>query len=127
MTCVRALRVALGCVVMGGVLAVPPSESVAQTARRTAPFVPARLWDGKTPDFRGIWQVRGTAHVNIEGHPGGKQNEAATGAAQIRGGNLWSLVKGPSTQDPHCYQKRAAWRRQDWFDCWALPGSSIGA
>src|ERR1051326_3176105 len=32
-------------------------------------FVPGRLWDGKTPDFRGIWQVRDTAYVNIEGHP----------------------------------------------------------
>src|SRR6185369_4109434 len=31
-------------------------------------FVPGRLWDGKTPDFRGIWQVRDTAYVNIEGH-----------------------------------------------------------
>jgi len=27
------------------------------------------LWDGKTPDFRGIWQVRDTAYVNLEGHP----------------------------------------------------------
>ena len=33
-------------------------------------FSPTRLWDGKTPDFRGIWQVRDTAYVNIEGHPG---------------------------------------------------------
>jgi len=32
-----------------------------------APFTPARLWDGKTPDFRGIWQARGNAHENIEG------------------------------------------------------------
>jgi hypothetical protein len=32
-----------------------------------APFTPARLWDGKTPDFRGIWQTRGNAHENIEG------------------------------------------------------------
>ena len=33
------------------------------------PFLPARLKeDGKTPDFRGIWQARGTAYVNIEGH-----------------------------------------------------------
>ena len=38
----------------------------AQTQR---PFTPARLWDGKTPDFRGIWQVRDTAYGNIEGHP----------------------------------------------------------
>jgi hypothetical protein len=41
----------------------------AQTQR---PFTPARLWDGKTPDFRGIWQVRDTAYVNIEGHPAEK-------------------------------------------------------
>jgi hypothetical protein len=27
------------------------------------------LWDRKTPDFRGIWQVRDTAYLNIEGHP----------------------------------------------------------
>ena len=35
-----------------------------------APFSPARLWDGETPDFRGIWRARGTAYVNIEGHRG---------------------------------------------------------
>jgi hypothetical protein len=34
-------------------------------------FEPGRLWDGKTPDFRGIWRAAGTAYVNIEGHPGG--------------------------------------------------------
>jgi hypothetical protein len=39
-------------------------------AQESSGFAPARLWDGKTPDFRGIWQVRGTAHVNIEGHRG---------------------------------------------------------
>jgi hypothetical protein len=33
----------------------------AQTARQDPVFVPARLWDGKTPDFRGIWQAHGTA------------------------------------------------------------------
>jgi hypothetical protein len=26
------------------------------------------MWDG-TPDFRGVWQAKGTAYVNIEGHP----------------------------------------------------------
>ena len=36
-----------------------------------AGFSPGRLWDGKTPDFRGIWRARGTAYVNLEGHPGG--------------------------------------------------------
>jgi hypothetical protein len=39
-------------------------------ARDEAPFSPPRLWDGTTPDFRGIWQVRDTAYVNLEGHPG---------------------------------------------------------
>src|SRR5438094_5344244 len=43
------------------------SAFVAQTVYR-----PGRLWDNKTPDFRGIWQVRETAYVNIEGHSGGK-------------------------------------------------------
>jgi hypothetical protein len=32
----------------------------AQTAKTAASFSPPRLWDGKTPDFRGIWQVRDT-------------------------------------------------------------------
>jgi len=31
-------------------------------------YAPPRLSDG-TPDFRGIWQARGTAYANIEGHP----------------------------------------------------------
>jgi len=31
-------------------------------------YQPPRLSDG-TLDFRGIWQARGTAYVNIEGHP----------------------------------------------------------
>ena len=40
---------------------------VTVTAGQAAPFVPARLWDNKTPDFRGIWQARGSAHENVEG------------------------------------------------------------
>jgi len=44
----------------------------AQTAARQTAFSPARLRDGQTPDFRGIWQVHDTAYVNIEGHPAGK-------------------------------------------------------
>ncbi|MGC4029787.1 MAG: hypothetical protein QM696_13055 [Steroidobacteraceae bacterium] len=35
-------------------------------------YSPGKLYDGKTPDLRGIWQARGTAYVNIEGHKGGK-------------------------------------------------------
>src|SRR5262245_18645997 len=32
-------------------------------------YTPPKLYDGKTPDFRGIWQVRETAYLNFEGHP----------------------------------------------------------
>ena len=49
----------------------------AQTQRRGTSFSPSRLWDGKTPDFRGIWQVRDTAYVNIEGHAAEKGIAAA--------------------------------------------------
>jgi hypothetical protein len=35
------------------------------------------LIDGTTPDLRGIWQARGTAYVNIEGHRGGAGVAAA--------------------------------------------------
>jgi hypothetical protein len=44
--------------------------AAAQSVRNARPYSPSRLWDGKTPDFRGIWQVRNTAYVNIEGHRG---------------------------------------------------------
>jgi hypothetical protein len=46
-----------------------------------AGFSPGRLWDGKTPDFRGIWRARGTAYVSLEGHPGG--NGVAASASII--------------------------------------------
>ena len=48
------------------------SAAAAQETERAATFAPARLQDGKTPDFRGIWQTSGTAYVNIEGHAGEK-------------------------------------------------------
>ncbi len=48
------------------------SAAAAQKTERAATFAPARLQDGKTPDFRGIWQASGTAYVNIEGHAGEK-------------------------------------------------------
>ncbi len=51
------------------VVAVVPVATAQKSAK---PFTPARLWDGKTPDFRGIWQARGTAYANIEGHRGEK-------------------------------------------------------
>lgn len=44
----------------------------AQTATGQVRYSPSRLWDGQTPDFRGIWQARDTAYVNIEGHPAEK-------------------------------------------------------
>jgi len=62
----RGVQRALCSAAIACLLAAPASDSVAQTAGRAAPFAPARLWDGKTPDFRGIWQVRGTAHQNVE-------------------------------------------------------------
>lgn len=31
-------------------------------------FTPPRLYDGRTPDFRGIWETRSSAWLNIEGH-----------------------------------------------------------
>lgn len=52
-----------------GVLAALALTAVA--AAQTS-FVPSRLWDGRTADFRGIWQVQDTAYVNIEGHPAEK-------------------------------------------------------
>ena len=54
--------------------------SGAQTAARQTAFSSAR-WTGKTPDFRGIWQVHDTAWVNIEGHPAG--NGIAAGKSII--------------------------------------------
>ena len=51
-----------------GAAAVLAAGVAAQSPAGARPFAPARLWDGKTPDFRGIWQVRDTAYVNIEGH-----------------------------------------------------------
>lgn len=76
MTWGRVVQLALGWTAIACLLAAPASDSVAQTAGRAAPFAPARLWDGKTPDFRGIWQVRGTADQNVErlvvDPPGGK-------------------------------------------------------
>jgi hypothetical protein len=62
----RVVQLALCSATIACLLAAPASDSVAQNAGRVAPFAPARLWDGKTPDFRGIWQVRGSADQNVE-------------------------------------------------------------
>ena len=53
------------------------SAAAAQKSERAAAFAPARLQDGTTPDFRGIWQASGTAYVNIEGHAGEKGGHAS--------------------------------------------------
>ena len=57
MSAARAVRLLLAFTVLAAVLGAPADESAAQTAPRAPGFVPARLWDGKTPDFRGLWQV----------------------------------------------------------------------
>lgn len=53
--------------IVAGLLAMVTAAGAAQTVNR--PSSPGRLWDGKTPDFRGIWRARGTAFTNVEGHP----------------------------------------------------------
>jgi hypothetical protein len=75
----RVARIALATAALAGVLISPAPESWAQTGTRAPAFVPSRLGDGKTPDFRGIWQTRDTAYVNIEGHTGGKGIAASKG------------------------------------------------
>jgi hypothetical protein len=47
-------------------LALAPAFRAGALAGRD--YAPPRLADN-TPDFRGIWQARGTAYVDIEGHP----------------------------------------------------------
>ena len=64
-------RLALRSTLAGVMMATLIPGTGAQTAARNG-VPPARLGDGQTPDFRGIWQVHGTAYVNIEGHPAGK-------------------------------------------------------
>lgn len=67
MTRARVVRLALAWTAIVALCATPGSDpAAAQTASRQRPFAPGRLWDGKTPDFRGIWQVRGTGHQNVE-------------------------------------------------------------
>ena len=74
---VRESRLVFCSAVAGGLVAALALTGAAQTQKSGAPFSPARLWDGKTPDFRGIWQVRDTAYANIEGHPAEKGIAAA--------------------------------------------------
>jgi hypothetical protein len=79
MSTARPVRL-VGCaMVAAAVVATLALGAAAQTARRGPAFTPGRLWDGKTPDFRGIWQVRDTAYVNIEGHAGARGIAASKG------------------------------------------------
>jgi len=61
----RVLRVLM----TAGTVATLSLAASAQAVTGPTSYAPSRLWDGKTPDFRGIWQARDTAYVNIEGHP----------------------------------------------------------
>jgi hypothetical protein len=63
----HTLKLTLCSTVAASVVALLALTGDAQTQRRPT-YTPARLWDGKTPDFRGMWQVRDTAYLNIEGH-----------------------------------------------------------
>jgi len=49
------------------------SGGVAALGRNADSFSPPTLSDG-TPDFRGIWQARTSAYLNIEGDPGGAKS-----------------------------------------------------
>lgn len=80
-------------------LAVTTAE--AQTQKTRAAFSPPRLSDGKTPDFRGIWQVRDSAYANIEGHP------AETGIAAAKS----IIVDPPDGKIP--YKADALTKRQE--------------
>jgi hypothetical protein len=67
MSSTRALLLVC-CLFFGAQVALDAKAQSGSPAR----FVPPRLSDGKTPDFRGIWQARVTAYVNVEGHAGTK-------------------------------------------------------
>ncbi len=75
MSALRATRLAACSMALVGV-AVGLSF-VAAAQRASGAYVPSRLWDGSTPDFRGIWRAESTAYVNIEGHRGRRGVAAA--------------------------------------------------
>src|SRR4029453_14011859 len=78
---IRVLRLGFCSTLAAGILAAlalsGTSAGPIRGSSKQTSFCPARLWDGKTPDFRGIWQVRDTAYANIEGHPAEKGIAAA--------------------------------------------------
>jgi hypothetical protein len=87
--------------------------ALAACAENAAPFVPGRLADGKTPDFRGIWQARGTAYVNLEGHAG--ENGIAASASAI--------VDPPDGKIP--YRQEALARRDENYRARATADPSL--
>jgi hypothetical protein len=101
MTTFGAARFGLCAILLAGIVAMLVVMAAAQTPKGTTSFTPGRLWDGKTPDFRGIWQVRDTAYVNIEGHRGEKGIAAARSL----------VVDPPNGKIP--YKPEALARRQE--------------
>ena len=77
MSPVRGALVASCSLVLVAAALIGASPAASQAAKDER-FSPTRLWDGKTPDFRGIWRAQGTAYVNLEGHPGGNGVAAST-------------------------------------------------
>jgi hypothetical protein len=77
MSSIRRARLVFSSIALAAAAALTAPGALAQNAKDSAAFAPSRLWDGKTPDFRGIWQTRSTAYVNIEGHPGDKSTAPA--------------------------------------------------
>jgi hypothetical protein len=67
--------VAAAVIVAGMALAAGSGRAAASKT-----YDPPRLFDGKTPDLRGIWQARGTVYLDIEGHPGEDGAAAAKSA-----------------------------------------------
>jgi hypothetical protein len=97
-------------------IAIVAAFSLAATAQhgeRASSFVPPRLADGKTPDFRGLWQARGTAYVNIEGHAGEK---GVAGSASI-------VVDPPDGKIP--YKPEALARRDENYRARATADPSV--
>lgn len=58
---------ALAALLLACGVAAAQDSGASSKAQKADSYSPPRLSDG-TPDFRGIWQARATAYVNIEGH-----------------------------------------------------------
>jgi hypothetical protein len=95
------LVVAAGAVAIAVACATLSPAALAQGARNGTAFTPARLADGKTPDFRGIWRARDTAYLNIEGH---RREKGIAAAESI-------IVDPPSGKIP--YKPEALARREE--------------